>query len=152
MNVDIIKNKKVEQELIKLNSIKSELLIRISHELKTPLTSIKGFSNLLFEFHRDKLDEPVGCVIENIKQGCARLEYLIGDILNTVKLESGMIQLRKSEESLSDLIKLCVNELKEFLEMRNHGIRLKIQDNLLSHFEKNKIHQVIGNILINAIK
>ncbi|KKM81085.1 hypothetical protein LCGC14_1333340 [marine sediment metagenome] len=151
-SVDIIENKKIEQELIKLNNMKSELLRRISHELKTPLVSIKGFSSLLLELYRDTLDEPVVSAIENIKQGCSKLENLIGDILKTVELESGTTQLRKSEEDLSYLIKLCVNELKEFLEMRNHGIRLKIQDNLVTHFEKKQIHHVISNILRNAIK
>ena len=95
---DITDKKEAELELIKLNNLKSELLRRTSHELKTPLVSIKGFSDLLLEVHRDKLDDYVVSTIDEIKQGCLRLEALISDILKTSELESNAILLRKSEE------------------------------------------------------
>jgi len=150
--VDITKTKKAEQELIKLDNMKTDLIRRTSHELKTPLVSIKGFADLLLELHSDKLEDFVVDTILEIKQGCSRLETLISDILKTAELEFGSVQLHKTEENLSFLIKLCITELRGFSELRKHVINLKLLDNWVGFFEKEQIHQVISNILSNAIK
>ncbi|MCK4370147.1 MAG: PAS domain S-box protein, partial [Candidatus Lokiarchaeota archaeon] len=118
--MDITEKKKAEQELVKLNSLKSELLRRTSHELKTPLVSIKGFSDLLLTVHKEKLDDYVLATIHEIRLGCERLESLIQDILRTSELESESVELKKSEEDLSFLIKLCVKELQGLIRLRNH--------------------------------
>ena len=150
--IDISEKKEVEHELIKLNNLKSELLRRTSHELRTPLVSIKGFSDLLLELHRDKLDDYVIRTIEQIRMGCNRLESLVNDILKTAELESGTVELKKSKEDLSLLIKICVSELEGLSELRNHTINLEIPDKLIYSFEKEQIYNVITNILSNAIK
>ena len=150
--MDITDKKEVEQELIKLSTIKSELLRRTSHELKTPLVSIKGFSNLLLELYSDKLDDYVLNTIGEIKQGCIRLEDLVRDILKSAELDSESVQLKKTSEDLSFLIRVCVNELKGFIKLRNHAINLQLQDELITCFEKEKIHQVVSNLFTNAIK
>ncbi|MFX0002150.1 MAG: PAS domain S-box protein [Candidatus Hermodarchaeota archaeon] len=150
--MDITEKKKAEQELIKLNSLKSELLRRTSHELKTPLVSIKGFSDLLLTVHKDKLDDYVLATIHEIKLGCERLENLIHDILKTSELESESVELKKSEEDLSFLIKLCIRELQGLIKLRNHEIHLNIHDKLITRFEPDQIHLVISNLLNNAIK
>ncbi|MFX1376816.1 MAG: ATP-binding protein [Promethearchaeota archaeon] len=150
--IDSTERIKAQEELVKLNQIKSELLRRTSHELKTPLVSIKGFSELLLEVHRDKLDTFVISTLNEIKQGCLRLESLIGDILKTAELESDVIRIHKSEEDLSFLIRVCVNEIKGLIKLRNHKIVLDLHENLISQFEKEQIHQVISNLLSNAVK
>ncbi|MFX0022517.1 MAG: PAS domain S-box protein [Candidatus Hermodarchaeota archaeon] len=150
--IDITERIKAQQELIKLNQLKSELLRRTSHELKTPLVSIKGFTELLLEVHRDKIDPVVISTLNEIMQGCIRLENLIGDILKTAELESGAIKLQKSEEDLSFLVRVCVNEIKGFSKLRNHSIHLDLKDNLMTVIEKEQIHQVISNLLNNAVK
>ncbi len=150
--VDITKTKKAEQELMKLDKMKADLLRRTSHELKTPLVSIKGFADLLLELHSDKLEDFVVDTITEIKQGCSRLETLIGDILKTSELEFGSVRLHKTEENLSFLIKLCISESRGFSELRKHLIMMKVDNNLVGYFEKEQIHQVISNILSNAIK
>ncbi|MFW9827984.1 MAG: PAS domain S-box protein [Candidatus Thorarchaeota archaeon] len=150
--MDITEKKKAEEELRKLNSLKSELLRRTSHELKTPLVSIKGFSDLLLTVHKEKLDDNVLATIHEIKLGCERLENLIKDILKTAELESESIELNKHEEDLSFLIKLCVRELQGLIKLRNHEIVLNIHDKLITSFESERIHLVISNLLNNAIK
>ncbi|MFX0020577.1 MAG: PAS domain S-box protein [Promethearchaeota archaeon] len=149
---DITEQINAQQELIKLNQIKTELLRRTSHELKTPLVSIKGFSDLLLELHKDKLNDYVIGTLNRIREGCVRLDNLINDILKTAELESGKMQLKKSEGDLILLIKHCINELSGLSKLRNHSIDLKIHDTLVFYFEKEKIHQVLSNILSNAIK
>ncbi|MCK4383557.1 MAG: PAS domain-containing sensor histidine kinase, partial [Candidatus Lokiarchaeota archaeon] len=149
---DITELKLAEEKLKDLNKLKSELLRRTSHELKTPLVSIKGFSDLLLELHREQLDDYILNTIEEIKKGCIRLETLISDILKTAELESDVVQINKLEEDISFLIKLCNNELKGLSQLRNLKINLNIPDRLIASFEKEQLHQVISNLLNNAIK
>ena len=149
---DITERKEAEQELIKLGKIKSELLRRTSHELKTPLVSIKGYSSLLLELYKDRLDDYVLSTIGEINQGCIRLENLIGDILKSAELDAKSVQLKKTEEDLSFLIRFCVNELRGFTKLRNHTVDLQIHDELITSFEKEQTHQVLSNLLTNAIK
>jgi len=104
------------------------------------------------ELHREQLDVYVVSTLNEIRKGCMRLETLISDILKTAELESGTIQAHKSEEDLSFLIRLCVNELKGLSELRRQTINIEIMEPLLALIEKEEIHQVISNILSNAIK
>jgi len=150
--MDITEKKEAEKELIKLNSLKSELLRRTSHELKTPLVSIKGFTDLLLSVHKEKLDDYVLATVHEIKLGCERLENLIQDILKTSELESGATQLKKTEGDLSFLIKLSIRESQGLMKLRNHSINLKIHDKLTTNFEQEQVHQVISNLINNAIK
>jgi len=149
---DITEKKEAEQELIKLSNLKSELLSRTSHELKTPLVSIKGFTDILLELHSEKLDDYVLKTLKQIKMGCNRLESLVHDILKTAELKSGALELKKSKDDLSILIKMCVSELEGMIELRNHTINLEIPDNLICSFEREQIYNVITNIISNAIK
>ena len=150
--MDITEKKVAEQELVKLNSLKSEFMRRTSHELKTPLVSIKGYSDLLLSVHKEKLDDYVLASVVEIKQGCERLESLIQDILNIAELESGKVQLKKIVDDLSFFIKLSVRELRGLARLRNHNINLTIPDKLITSFEPEQMRQVISNLINNAIK
>lgn len=149
---DITEKKEAEQELIKLSNLKSELLSRTSHELKTPLVSIKGFTDILLELYSDKLDDYVKKTLKQIKKGCTRLESLVYDILKAAELKSGTLELKKSKDDLSFLIKMVVSEFEGMLELRNHTINLDILDKLICSFEREQIFNVVANIISNAIK
>ncbi len=150
--IDITEKKEAESELIRLNNLKSELLRRVSHELKTPLISVKGNAELLLNLHYDKYDSDTISIIEEIIEGCGRLEDLIKDLLESAQLESGHIQLKTSKEDLAFLIRFCVKELGALIDNRNHTINLEIHDKLITWFEKEKMYDVITNLLSNAIK
>ncbi len=149
---DIKEKKEAEEELLKLNELKTELLTRSSHELKTPLMFIKGFTELLTLKFQDTLNDEELSLVSEIKKGCSRLETLINDILKTAELESGTIHLEKTEEDLSMLIKKSVRELQSFANSRNQNINLMLHDKLIISLEKKQIHQAINNLLTNAIK
>ena len=150
--IDITEKKEVEEELIKLDKLKSELFLRTSHELKTPLLSIKGFSDLLLTVHRSKLDDYTASKIKEIKNGADRLQKLIGDILKAAELESGYTKIKSKNDNLSNLINICVEEVQGFADLRKHQIELNVEPNLITKFEREQIHKVVSNILNNAIK
>jgi len=150
--MDITVKKRIEEELKEVSRLKSELISRTSHELKTPLVSIKGYADLLLNQHYEDLDLYTISVLHEIKQGCSRLESLIKDLLETSKLESGEIKLNILEDDLAFLIRFCIRDLRGLVETRNHELILEINEEMITYFEKERIYDVIINLLSNAIK
>jgi len=149
---DITEPKRIEQELLKINKLKSEFLRRASHELKTPLISIKGFSDLILALYREDLNPDIISKMEEIDKGCERLQNIIDNLLKTSKLESPDLKPKLEKEDLTFLINYCVDELHSLMVKREHSINIEIHDSIIARFEKEEIHDVISNLLTNAIK
>ncbi len=143
---------KQHKELLKIDKLKSEFLRRISHELKTPLISIKGYANLMIELHNDKLDIEMAGIIEEISYGCFRLETLIKNLLDASKLKSSRVKVKATKEDLSFLIKFCIHEVESLTVRRSQSIKLDIYKQVFVYIEKEEIHTVLSNLLTNAIK
>ena len=138
--------------LSEINKLKSDLFSRTSHELKTPLISIKGFTELLLKLHSDKLDDDVISILEEIKNGSKRLEDYINSLLESSQLEQGQLKLRNGKEDLTFLINHCVKELQGRSLLREQKVKVNIKNKIFTVFDKEKISEVIENLLINAIK
>ncbi|MFX0075421.1 MAG: PAS domain S-box protein [Candidatus Hermodarchaeota archaeon] len=138
--------------LSEINKLKSDLFSRTSHELKTPLISIKGFTELLLKLHSDKLDDDVISILEEIKSGSKRLEDYINSLVESSQLEQGLLKLKTERENLTFLINFCVKQLQGIANLRDQVIKINIKEKLFTEFDKEKIYEVITNLLINAIK
>ena len=149
---DVTESKHVEEKLREVNKLKSEFLRRASHELKTPLISIKGFSDLILSLYEDQLDTPIISKLREINDGCERLQNIINNLLKTSRLESPKLKPTVQKEDLSFLIKFCVHELQPLAERRKQSIELDIHNELYANIEKEEIHDVLSNLLTNAIK
>jgi PAS domain S-box-containing protein len=143
---------KQNKTLNKINKLKSELFSRTSHELKTPLISIKGFTELLLTLYKSKLDNDIISILKEIRDGSKRLEKIINLLLESTKLEAGQLSLNLKEEDLTFLIKFCVKELQGLIKLRDQKIHLNLHDKLKAKFDKERIYEVISNLLVNAIK
>ncbi|MHA2039170.1 MAG: sensor histidine kinase, partial [Promethearchaeota archaeon] len=155
---DITERKNIESklkdqntELEKLNELKSEFLRRATHELKTPLVAIKGYTDLLVNLCDKQDNSEVKINLQNILSGCNRLEHIIKNILESSKLKSSKIRLIKRRENLTNLIKSCIEEQKELCNSRNHNIELNLKENLLLNIDKEQIYEAFTNLLRNAI-
>jgi PAS domain S-box-containing protein len=149
---DITERKKAERELREISQLKTELLERTSHELKTPLISIKGFTDLLLDLHKEKFDAETVSILDEIRQGTEQLETIINKLLETSYLASGKLDFKPTLDDLSFLIKFCVKNLRGLANTRNHFISINIQEKLKVNFEKEKLYEVVSHLLINAIK
>ncbi|MFW9877840.1 MAG: PAS domain S-box protein [Candidatus Thorarchaeota archaeon] len=138
-------------ELEKLNELKSQFLRRATHELKTPLVSIKGYIELLLDLCKGQSNPDIILYLEQIREGSIRLEYLIQKIIENSKLESFKARLKTTKENLSALIKSSLRELKELSDSRNHSIGLNVKENLFLNIDKDQILEVLTNLLRNAI-
>jgi len=149
---DITDRKQMEYELKEINRLKSEFLRRASHELKTPLVSIKGFTDLILSGYSEDLNPQIVSNLEEINKGCERLQIIINDLLRTSKSESLELKPKLESEDLSFLINYCAEALHPLVAKREHSINMNIHDSIITKFEKEEIHDVISNLLINAIK
>ncbi|MFX1398739.1 MAG: ATP-binding protein [Promethearchaeota archaeon] len=138
--------------LIKINSLKTELIDRTSHELKTPLISIKGFTEFLLRFFQTNLDPEVRTVLKEIEKASNRLENTIQSLLETSKIEQEKLFLELKYSDLSNLINECISDFYHIIEVKNHDLKVKIPENVMVKIDKKRIYEVISNLLTNALK
>ncbi|MFX0002426.1 MAG: ATP-binding protein [Promethearchaeota archaeon] len=157
-SVDITIKQELEQNLHQLNlklqeinKLKTELLYRISHELKTPLIPVKGYTDLLLRTYKEKLDDTIISYLNAIMDGSERLETLINTILESSNLQTNQIKLNLMEGDLTTLIEDTLERLNYLIKERDHSIILKLNDELLTKFDREKIQKVVSNLLHNAI-
>ena len=140
------------KKLTELNKIRKNFLDTASHELKTPLTSVYGSIQLLYELNKDKLSNESLKFLEIAKNGSERLKNLILNLLDISRLESKKFILYKKRYNLVDILKNCANDMKYLSNKRNHFINLDLPEALYLDIDKSGIERVIINLLSNAIK
>ncbi len=148
---ELLEKQKV-RKLEKLDQLKNQLLDRISHELKTPLVSIYGACQLLAEVLKDKGSEQVLKYINIALNGGERLRTLIKNLLESSQLESNMLKLKIKVFDLSQLVRECANLLYTSFIQRRLSLNLEIEDKIIIYGDRERVEQVILNLIYNAIK
>jgi len=146
-NHELIKANKALKELDK---IKTNFLAMISHELKTPLTSIIGYTEFL---QLEDFDEETEQTLEKILNNALELHNLIKQILEITKIEEGALRLNKKEVNINKLIEEILDGVNYQLINKSIEIDLKTCINQeIINIDEEKIYQTIRNLLTNAIK
>ncbi|MFX0029754.1 MAG: PAS domain S-box protein [Candidatus Hermodarchaeota archaeon] len=140
------------QKLKELDQIRKDLISRVSHELKTPLVSVCGASELLLDLFEDEIKEEYKELIRMIEKGGARLKYLVDNLLDITRIEYKKFELVKKNTNLSEIIKECSNELMYLMTQRKIDLELNLPVELIINIDKIRIEHVILNLLSNAIK
>lgn len=135
-----------------ISRMKNDFVSHVSHELKTPLASITAYSEMLAD--GEAADEETRKEFYSVIQNQAkRLNRLIEDVLNTSRIESGLIKVSKEPVSLTILIEEQLQMIKSFAEEKNiqvTGQKPIVFDQV--NVDKDMISQVIVNLLSNAVK
>lgn len=141
------------EKLYHLDKMKNEFINIAAHELRTPTQAILAFADLL-EFYPDKQE-----VIVRIQRNARRLNRLISDILDVTKIESQRLTLRKEVLNIADLVFSIAEEYKERLkklpitkDIEFIYLFPKEKDGFLVCADKERMTQVISNLLDNAVK
>ena len=143
---------KENEKLLELSKMKTELVSRVSHELKTPLSSIYGGSQILLNLHQDGISKEAMDFVKMIHKGGIRLKNLIENLLDISKIESGELNLNIKKHNIAEIIMECVEDIQYFANERNITIRQELLENMICEIDKFRIEQVITNLLSNAIK
>ncbi|MHA1491800.1 MAG: sensor histidine kinase [Promethearchaeota archaeon] len=144
--------KKEIEKLKEIDQIRTDLISRTSHELKTPLVSICSSTELLLNHYTEHFDDTAKGLIEIINRGGERLKKLINDLFDVSKVESSKLKLKKQKENITKIIKECVNDMFYLAKKRKLVINLDISKDYYIEVDKVRIEQVITNLLINALK
>ncbi len=141
-------------QLRKLDNAKSEFISIASHQLRTPLTAIKGFVSLLLEGTYDEVSTPQREALNKIYLSCERLIQLVENLLNVSRIESGRIEYEFRQWRVEDIIKEISDSL--VFAARNKGLYLHIDvpRESLPEIEADgaKVKEVISNLVDNAVK
>jgi PAS domain S-box-containing protein len=142
------------QTLKEIEQRKGDFVSMLSHELKTPLTSIKGHVQLLLRLLERETVSPLS---SRLKPSLSRIDNLLGqltglvaDMLDLTRIESGRLDLRKEPVMLDALLAEVVEDFR--LIHQQHEFRLSSDAGIEVFADKHKISQVVINLIANAIK
>ncbi|RYG18915.1 MAG: PAS domain S-box protein [Chitinophagaceae bacterium] len=141
--IDITKQVQLQQQ-------KDEFLGIASHELKTPVTSIKAYAQVLERMIRNEGDEKKANMVQKMDLQLNRLTGLIGDLLDVTKIQSGKMTFNPVKFDFDLLVEEITEEMQHTTSQ--HQIKLNLTSGSLAFADKERIGQVITNFLSNAIK
>ena len=142
--------KEKEEEAKKIDIAKDEFLAMITHELKTPLVPIQGYSDILLSEHLGKLNDKQKERIQIIKSSSESLLSLISDLLDAQKLELGQLSMNKENTNIKETIDKVIESLKPEATQKNIEINSSVVDLTIIHDQK-RIGQVMTNLIKNSL-
>ncbi|MFC4355932.1 two-component system histidine kinase PnpS [Chryseomicrobium palamuruense] len=137
-------------ELKRLEKVRQDFVANVSHELKTPVTSIKGFTETLL-YGAYKKEETLLEFLEIIKLESDRLQLLINDLLDLSKMEQQSFELMRRPVSTQTLFQRTLQLTQQASEEKKIAIEPELTEDVFLHADENRLLQVMVNLVSNAI-
>lgn len=137
------------KELAKTETLRRDLIANVSHDLRTPLTLITGYAEMMRDIPGENSAENMQVIIDEAK----RLSSLVGELLDLSQLEAGVGGLRPESFDLTKVIEEIIERFSKFSEKEGYQVIFvnERQEHATVWADKNRISQVVYNFLINAI-
>ncbi|MBP8972418.1 MAG: GAF domain-containing protein [Anaerolineae bacterium] len=140
-------------ELAEANRLRSQFLATISHELRTPMNSIIGFSETLLDGLYGELNERQASRMERIKHNAYALLALIDDLLDLSRIDAGRLKLHPETVSLNTAVETAVQAISDEAAAKGLALTLELAEDLPRiQADPERLYQVVMNLLSNAIK
>ncbi len=138
-------------EHVKLDNMRKEFIADVSHELKTPITSIMGYADTLLEGEYDK--EIQQKFLNVIATEARRMAKLVTDLLTLSRYDNNKNQLQKEQFDLGELVKKCQDKLAIEIKKKGHDVNCFVTADVPPVYaDKSDVERVVLNILSNSIK
>jgi two-component system sensor histidine kinase VicK len=138
-------------EHVKLDNMRKEFIADVSHELKTPITSIMGYADTLLEGEYDK--ETQNKFLGVIATEARRMAKLVTDLLALSRFDNNKVKEEKGEFDLGDLVKKCQEKVQPQINQKHHQVECFVTANVPPVYaNKDGVERVVLNILTNSIK
>lgn len=134
-------------ELAATEKLQKELIANISHDLRTPLTMITGYGEVMRDLPGENTPENIQIIIDE----ATRLSTLVNDLLDLSKLQSGAVQTEKTRYNITDSIKDIFARYVKLTEQDGYNITFEYNENVFVYADELKVSQVIYNLVNNAI-
>ena len=136
------------EEIRKVDHLRKELIANVSHDLRTPLTLISGYSEVMRDIPGENTPENLQVIIDETQ----RLSRLVNDMLDLSKMEAGMDQLKTEEIDLVLLVRGILDRYKKLVDHDGYVIRFEHDnESVFVQADETKLGQVIYNLVNNAI-
>ncbi len=134
-------------ELGKAEEIQRDLIANVSHDLRTPLTMISAYAEVMRDIPGENNAENVQVIIDESN----RLSLLVNDLLEVSKLQAGVDELKVSVYDITDSIKAVIDRYAKLVEQKGYTVTFNYYENVYVNADEYKIYQVIYNLVNNAI-
>ena len=134
-------------DIQKADKAKRDLISNVSHDLRTPLTMIGGYGEMMIDLPEEKTDENIQVIVDETK----RLNALVNDLLDMSRLQDGRIVLHKEVFDISALLKTQLQKYDVYRMREGYTIESELLDTIYVNADKKRIEQVINNFLNNAV-
>ncbi len=141
---------RANRELARLEQAKTDFISIAAHELKTPLTLIQGYANILFD---NLTEERAANLADGIRRGAERMGAIIEDMLDLSAIDTNRLSLFLEIVNLNKVIGLITRQLEPVLKDRKHALQLVNLETLPTiEADTYRLHQVFAQLVNNAIK
>ena len=140
------------KRLVELDAMKDEFVSMASHQLRTPLTSVKGYISMVLEGDAGKISKQQRQLLQEAFTSSERMVHLISDFLNVSRLQTGKFVVDRKESDLAEVVKQEVANIKQIAQ--SHQVRVEYKQPSrfpVLYLDEGKIRQVIMNFIDNAI-
>ena len=139
---------RANEEIIKADVARKELIGNVSHDLRTPLTMIVGYGEMIRDFPEENNAENINVIINEAK----RLSTLVDDLLDLSKVESGKIEFHNKDIKISDLLGSVYDQFEPYCKANNIELVLNVEDSdVVVSVDENRLKQVLHNFMSNAL-
>lgn len=134
-------------DIHKADQAKRDLISNVSHDLRTPLTMISGYGEMMIDLPEEKTDENIQVIINETK----RLNALVNDLLDMSRLQDGKIQLEKEQFDISALLQTQLHKYEVYVMQEDYEIESELLPPTYVNADRKRMEQVINNFMNNAV-
>jgi PAS domain S-box-containing protein len=147
---DVTEQRRLRQEAEQASRLKDEFLATLSHELRTPLNTVVGYTAMLRKGMMDESQREKA--IDVIHRNAQVLTDLVGELLDTSRMVTGKVRLEVHETDLALLASEAIDNIRPSIAAKGLHLDAKIQPGVWILGDRDRLHQVMWNLLTNAIK
>ena len=140
------------ERLLELDRLKDEFVALVSHELRSPLTSIRGYLELVLDGHAGDVSEDQRQFLEVVQRGADRLLHLVGDLLFVAQVQAGALTLELAEIDLRDLASQAIEAARPAAEQKGIDLVGTLNGAVPVVGDRDRLAQLVDNLLSNALK
>jgi len=135
------------------NQAKTRFISVVTHELRIPMTAIKGYTDLLRQQVVGPVNEQQANFLEIIRSNVERMSALVSDLSDISRIESGRLKLEPKKVSLKDAFQDAIASLQPKIDEKQHKISLELSSEMPDvHLDNNRLLQILTNLINNANK
>jgi signal transduction histidine kinase len=139
-------------EIERANRMKNEFLARISHEFRTPLNAIVGYSDLLREEPAGPLAESYRRFVRNIQEGAHHLTELVNDLLDLSRIEAGRIELSPERFEVAAVLEEVLSVIAPLAALKSITVEQRVPEGAVLIADRTRFKQILYNLVSNAVK